>query len=303
MAKKDMKAIEAISSAAFNHRVEEVRALLEQGVDPNSKLHGFSLLYSAVLGGGDETEVVQMLLDAGANPDGGPKGDEEVLQHAACVFPNVLRVLLDAGADLHRVNDEGRSALWYAIHHEQKECEAILREYGLDYTERELNEHEKGRRLKNQQKIVTNRIRSTRTKNAEQLAWLMSEALNVDLPKHVAKLLERGAVPNFREEDGLPSPLVWAADKGYLDVVRAAIAAGTDVDEQIYYEKSAHQGTALLFAARAGHLKIVKALVEAGADVNAPAIGQDGEGPPLLFAEKHGHKEVCDYLRPLTKEA
>lgn len=60
------------------------------------------------------------------------------------------------------------------------------------------------------------------------------------------------------------------------------------------------EGTALSFAARAGQLKVVKAFVEAGADVNAPAIGEDGQGPPLFFAEKHGQKKVCDYLRPLT---
>ena len=299
MAEKDTKAVELLAKAAFRDLVDEARALLQQGVDPNATVNGISILRYAV-GQGDRPEMVRLLLDAGANPDGAPKRDEELLSTAACGLPKVLRVLLDAGADLHRVNDEGRSALWYAIKHGQKECEAILREYGLDYTERELHEAEKGRRLKNQQKIVMNRIRSARTKNAEDLAWLMREAMGVDLPRHVAKLLQRGAVPNFREEHDDPTPLVWAADKGYLNLVQAAIDAGTQVDEKVYYEKLATEGTALTFAARAGHLKIVKALVEAGAEVNAPAIGEGGEGPPLLFAEKRGHKKVCDYLRPLT---
>lgn len=76
------------------------------------------------------------------------------------------------------------------------------------------------------------------------------------------------------------------------------IAAGADVN---FVEEDGDL-TLLMFAAERGLLEVAKALVDAGANVNA--LGQDfhlGEAVTALFcAAAHRHRAVYEYLAPLT---
>jgi len=79
-----------------------------------------------------------------------------------------------------------------------------------------------------------------------------------------------------------------AAREGKLDVVRAFVEAGRDVDS-----KNEDGRTALFLAARFNRFEIVKVLAQAGADVD---LVDNGGWFPLLLASYSGHLEVCKYL-------
>ena len=55
--------------AILEHDVKRVRMLIERGANPNENYHNESLLYIAVKK--NNTEIVKILLDAGAKPRSG----------------------------------------------------------------------------------------------------------------------------------------------------------------------------------------------------------------------------------------
>ena len=83
--------------------VEVVQALLDAGADPNTRLYNTSVLEDAVLAQafwGGNTEVVRMLLDAGADPNTLDEDNIPVLARAVQLHENeTVGLLLDAGAD------------------------------------------------------------------------------------------------------------------------------------------------------------------------------------------------------------
>ena len=102
-------------------------------------------------------------------------------------------------------------------------------------------------------------------------------------------LLEAGS--NF-----LGSHIIWAVDiaidEGCLDYILALIEAGADIN---FWQSE--DGPFVIEAASRGAIDVVKLLVEAGADVNQTnSKGQFA----LAQASELGHKEVYDYLVPLT---
>ena len=79
-----------------------------------------------------------------------------------------------------------------------------------------------------------------------------------------------------------------ASTKGYLDIVKALLAAGTDKDKY-----GGFGVTPLIWAATQGHLKVLKVLVKAGAKVDkANKFGDSA----LMRAAHEGHIEVVEAL-------
>ncbi|KAJ3043987.1 hypothetical protein HDV00_003514 [Rhizophlyctis rosea] len=76
--------------------------------------------------------------------------------------------------------------------------------------------------------------------------------------------------------------VVYAAGRGYVEVMKVLIEAGADIN--------AASGIALRAAARGGHIGVVEMLVQAGADVH---VGWDES---LLMAARNGHVSVVQKL-------
>lgn len=106
----------------------------------------------------------------------------------------------------------------------------------------------------------------------------------------IKKLLAAGANPNapsFRG-DGY-TPLIEAAFRGRVDVVRLLIARKADVNA-----RSRAGWTALMSAAWEGHTQVVKLLLENHADPN----GRNGRGDTALsLAESAGNNDAAALLR------
>jgi ankyrin repeat protein len=92
---------------------------------------------------------------------------------------------------------------------------------------------------------------------------------------------------NAREAFGI-TPLMRAAEKGQLDVVKSLVSMGADVNA-----RSEGGVAALLYAVRGGHLEVVDYLVDHGADVNA----MDSMGfTPLMLAAIPGKLDIVQSL-------
>lgn len=103
----------------------------------------------------------------------------------------------------------------------------------------------------------------------------------------VKLLIAAKADVNFRAS-GDETPLMAAAGHGHLEVTQYLVSQRAEVNRKV-----SGDGTALLVAARGGHLPVVQYLVDQGAEVNAQV---GGDGTPLICAARSGRYAVAKFL-------
>jgi ankyrin repeat protein len=84
------------------------------------------------------------------------------------------------------------------------------------------------------------------------------------------------------------SPIIWAADGGHTECVRAILEAGRNVNRQGYLG-----ATAASRAARKGHAALLDLLLSNGADPEIPNVKLQF---PLHFAAFNGHEDCVQVL-------
>ena len=229
--------------AAKEGSVEEVRAALEAGADVNAQDDLFlsmpPLMHAARRN--PNPDVVRVLLDAGAELEARDwLWGMTSLAHAAWSNdnPDVVRLLLDAGADLN-ARDEFSDAtpLHMAGHNENPDAVRALLDAGADLEARDENGN----------------------------TPLMHAALRNQSPDVVRLLLDAGANLEARGSQRW-TPLMMAA--GYNQnpqVVRALLDAGAELEA-----RGEGGSTALIAAAwLSENPEVVPVLLDAGADANA----------------------------------
>jgi hypothetical protein len=113
--------------AIAQRQVDTARALLDAGADPNpaNLLGRNALMFAARYG---NVELVRALLDRGADPNQNDSDDEGALAAAAREnHRDIVQLLLDRGADPTIVDREGRSPLDYAEAAGHGDVAAVLR--------------------------------------------------------------------------------------------------------------------------------------------------------------------------------
>jgi ankyrin repeat protein/Zn-finger nucleic acid-binding protein len=104
-----------------------VKVLVELGANPNSRSVGLATpLITASLTG--NKDIIKLLLDAGADVNARTKFDV----HALMVAPNadIASLLLSAGAQIDGIDQDNRSALFYAVEDVQPDKIGVLLKHG-----------------------------------------------------------------------------------------------------------------------------------------------------------------------------
>lgn len=96
---RELEALNQVFDLARDGRVEELAALLEQGIPVNlTNANGDTLLILAAYR--EQPEVVRLLLERGADPDRiNDRGQTALVSAVFRNHPEIVRMLLDAGAD------------------------------------------------------------------------------------------------------------------------------------------------------------------------------------------------------------
>ena len=202
---------EALLLACQNNRVVEVEQLLQKPLDPNRR-----------------------------GPS--PQPEWPMFSAAALGYLEVVRMLLEAGADMNAENQDRSTALMFAAHNGHLEVVQVLLEAGAD--------------------------KNAAKQDGATALMLAAEDGHLEV---VQLLLEAGADKNAATQDGTTA-LMLAARDGHFEVVRMLLEAGAETNAATQDGE-----TALMAAARDGHLEVVQVLLKAGADKSAAT--QDEELP------------------------
>ncbi|CAM9763513.1 unnamed protein product [Ascophyllum nodosum] len=289
---RDKDGVSPLMSAAAQGRTEACKVLIAKGNDVNAMANsgGTSLMFAA---GAGHTEAAKVLLDAGADVNARLKATAEFLEQARQLaqaiaeggdeptgddahrddvtalmvaaqggHEDVLRLLLERGADVRAKDEEGFSALLNAGNFE--EVATLLVESGADpndiYTDEKGKEH--------------NLLFDSVTLGNEEFAEL---------------LVKKGAVASHKDSTGA-SVLVHAAHARMPKVVKALLAGAEGMDKDAASDEGV---TALIAASMKGHADIVDMLLEAGCDQNSA--DKDGT-TALMAAASNGHLEAVGSL-------
>lgn len=257
---------------------ERVKFFLDEGIDVNAlDSGGATALYTAV--GNKNVKVVKLLLDSGANPNGiqlenndeffknSGKDPIKLLTKAinprwiplttACANGNmeIVKLLLDKGADVNLEEKKGWNPIVYAVVNQRVDVVKLLLESGA-------NTHGKNMGL-------------------QKGAGYNS---NVALLK---ALIENGADVNAIVDNY--TPLMEAAHRGCVDVVKLLVSSGADVNL-----KNAFGYTALMVAAGSGNREIVKVILDSGADIDIK--NRRGETAGII-AYSNGRHDVVKIIK------
>ncbi len=208
---------------------------------------------------GGHSSIVRILLNRGADLSlVGQEGFTPLLLSAQNGHLEVMTTLMEAGADLHATTDLGLSALSLASRFGHLESVRVLIKVGAD-------------------------IQATCSDGFTPL-HMAAEGGHVMV---VEELVGAGADPQPKTSACL-TPLHVAARGGFTKVFTALVKAGADLQAT-----NAKGTTPLHSAADEGHWAVVKALTEAGANPDARVIS--GE-TPLSCAAARGHLKVVKVL-------
>ena len=219
-------------TAAANQDTQTVRALLAEGVDVNTpRADGATALLWATHW--DALDTVDLLLRAGADVNATDDHGVTALARAAenAGFTMVER-LLGAGADANAAQTSGLTPLMTAARTGNLAIVRTFLDHGADVNA------------------------ATVETSSTALMW----ALAAPHPDIVRLLLDRGATPAMSTHVGF-TPLMFAARNGDIEMAKALIAAGVDVND------TGADGTHVLpFAIISGRDRFALFLLKQGAD-------------------------------------
>uniref|UniRef100_F1KPG7 Ankyrin repeat and KH domain-containing protein mask n=1 Tax=Ascaris suum TaxID=6253 RepID=F1KPG7_ASCSU len=260
----DKKGFTPLILAATGGHANVVELLLNAGanIEAQSERTKDTALSLACSGG--RKEVVDLLIKRGANKEHRNVSDYTPLSLAASGgYVDIIVMLLNAGAEINsRTGSKlGISPLMLAAMNGHAAATKLLLERGSD-----INAH-----------IETNR------NTALTLACFQGRTEVVRL------LLEYNANVEHRAKTGL-TPLMEAANGGYVDVGELLLEAGADPNTA---PVPTSRDTALTIAADKGHHKFVEMLIHAGAQIDA----HNKKGCTALWLACHGgHLETAQTL-------
>ncbi len=268
-----------LARAAREGEVEEVRRLLDAGVDPDAGLGGWTPLMFAAMNG--ETEIAAILIDAGAslsrtNDDFGTALGTAAV---ALVTPSegktaMVDLLLDAGAETESGNGVMMTPLMYAAREGKREIVARLLAAGANASHQDVR------------------------------GWSpLLFAVRSGDPEIVRMMIEGGAWVDAPTELPSSRPIHFLTGKLRVEIARMLLDAGADPDGVEYGPERA---TPVLTAAARGDRELVELLLDEGAWPNqaiylfVEGVEEEVQGHPMTaidWGEHVGDEKMVEMLR------
>ena len=248
--------LSALANAAEAGQRDTVRALLQQGADPNAgQADGMTALHWAAHE--NDVAVAKLLLEAGARAGISNRYGITPL-FLACQNGNaaMATLLLQSGADPNVTLRGGETVLMTAARTGDAETVKALLAHGAEVGIRE------------------------EINGQSALMWAAAEGH----AEVVRELLDKGSDVDLRLASGF-TPLLFAVREGHIEVARVLLNAGADPNDMIrppadepsqargYHGAPPFGASALLLAVENAHYELATELVEAGADPNASVTG------------------------------
>jgi ankyrin repeat protein len=280
------QAVENLIDAAMAGNIQKIRQCIADGADVNAIGSCDRTALSLAIQGGHLT-AIQELLDVGADPnlpdetDDGLAAKSPLMEASSTFFATnrseMVRLLLQRGAEIDRQDAEGRTALMHALEYADIDVIQTLLETGcnLDIRDKQGNTALMVAEFRGLSEIATLLKQAGASQKGLQEVELIQAVTRGDIDR-VESLLQENVDVNARI--GNTTALCQAAIGGYSDIVKLLIAAGTDINQR----ESEGRFNPLLYAAYDGNFEVVRVLLEAGADVSVRV--QDYLNP-LEYAE------------------
>ncbi|KAL5603697.1 hypothetical protein FOVSG1_006447 [Fusarium oxysporum f. sp. vasinfectum] len=242
--------------------------------------------------GNGNIEVVKMLLEKGADATVVDKdGWMPLLLASRNGYSEMVKLLLEKGADATAADKDGWTPLHEASWNGHLEITKMLLEKGADATVADKDGSTPLHLASRRGHLETARM--LLQKGADATAADKDGSRPLDEASwnghlEIAKmLLEKGADATAADKDG-STPLHEASWNGHLEIAKMLLEKGADVAAANKYgSMPLHQ------ASRNGHLETARMLLQKGAD--ATATNEDG-WTPLHLASQNGHLEIAKML-------
>lgn len=249
--------------AIRQRNIPEVKKLIAENANVN-EADERGLVPLILVSGGD-FELMDILIAAGANVNiEGLYGRTPLGTSTIC--SGAIKKLLEAGANVNQQNHNRQTALMLAAQNRNIESVKLLLDAGADIHVKDLDEMTpllhavKGGNLEIT-KLLYEKGGKKDLSDELTAAIALSIAVGNAQPEMVKFLLQTGINPNFRSK--YRTAITTAAMRRSVEVVRLLIEAGADVN--LY---SANSQSPLGWASQYGYTEIVKLLLAAGANVN-----------------------------------
>lgn len=196
-----------------------------------------------------DTEQVARLLAAGENPNAVDQTSNTALMWAAMLgYFDIVRLLLQCdNLDLYKQDYRGMSALWYMISSNNRDELRHFLTFGVDLKKfcydqlTPLHATERFGIWWAFALLIEFGANVDETDwNGETTILRLASQATVDI-RYFQMVIDAGADVNVRDQMDYATPLHEAARKGRLDMVRALVQAGADVDAIDYDNQTAYE--------------------------------------------------------------
>ncbi|CAF3681618.1 unnamed protein product [Rotaria sordida] len=308
----------ALFMATLKDRVDVVKFLIEKRAQVNvQNRYGVSPLLLCAESGNQE--LVQALIEAGANVNIAPQGElaeENFLAGQTPLFGaakkghvEICEYLIKNGADINAITMTGATPLYTATEEGHLDAVILLIRHGADVNQSPKGQIARDLHIENQTPLLIACMRN----HEGIIRYLIESGANVNVTSErgsspflaicqhnnveLARLLIRHGARHDVEAknlyDGKINGLIVAAESGSFDILRLLVDAGLDVNYKIAGKGETAGRTPLFCACAKGFQNIVEYLVDRGADVN----GTENSGLSCLhIAAAMGHADTVRIL-------